>query len=135
VLDLSALVNLSHGESQYAREVVRQSIVYGVALLVPAAAAQYLGSYHRDKGARLLDLSVLLLAPLDQGTVTAAISHADVLERNVQRNPGVDTGEERTVAALVAAHAIQLSKTRGWRILTATPHLYEDIDIRIEILP
>lgn len=135
VVDLSALLSIAAGRSAYAREVMRQCVVYGITLLVPASAAQYLGSFHTKAG-RLLDVSVLLVAPLGRQDVTATISVAGALDANAQMRPGPDDNAEQTLSVMVAAHALRLARTRGWRLMTATPHLYSGFDdVRIEILP
>lgn len=133
VVDLSALVSLSNGTSAYVREVMRQCVVYSITLLVPASAAQYLGTFHAKAG-RLLDVSVLLVAPLSGKDVTAAIGIANAMDTNAQLHPA--RMEEPTLQVLVAAHAAHLARARGWRLMTSTPHLYDGIDdVRVEILP
>ncbi|GAA2417463.1 hypothetical protein GCM10010404_90030 [Nonomuraea africana] len=135
VLDLSALTHLAAGESLYGREVVRQAAVYGVTLLVPVLAAQYLAAYHAGKGSALLNLSIILIAPFDSVHLAVTTPFTETLDRNARRLSTDLTERERVLTVLVAAHAIHLSQSRGWRLLTATPSLYEGIDVRTEILP
>uniref|UniRef100_UPI003F493493 hypothetical protein n=1 Tax=Nonomuraea sp. CA-251285 TaxID=3240002 RepID=UPI003F493493 len=135
VLDLSALLSLAKGESLYAREVARQAVVYGITLLVPATAAQYLRAYHRKQGARLLDLSVVLVSPLGLATVAAATPYTDRLDANTQRHAVAVDDREPRLSVLIAAHAVLLSKDRNWRLMTSLPHLYDGLGVRTEILP
>ncbi|WP_055479270.1 hypothetical protein [Sphaerimonospora mesophila] len=128
VLDLDALAHLIEGKSVYGRELVRQSSTYGVTLLVPALAVQVLAlSPIAPRLERFLRLSVVLPGALSPGDAIASGPYAQTIRA---RHPDAQLPE-----VLVAAHAVVHATQRGWRIITATPHLYEGIDVRLEVLP
>ncbi|WP_067185254.1 hypothetical protein [Microtetraspora niveoalba] len=135
VLDLDALVHLIEGKSMYGREVVRQSSAYGVTLLIPPLAVQVLSlGPAAPRLERFLRMSVVVVGSLSPDDAAAAGPVATAIRANLHRH-GSGSGDSPLPDVLVAAHAVVYATRRGWRILTTTPHLYDGLDVRLEILP
>ncbi|GAA4228259.1 hypothetical protein FHR32_007465 [Streptosporangium album] len=137
VLDLDAIYHVLDAKSDYGREIVRQSVLRNTTLLLPAVAAQCMTGLRPRQADALLAVPVVTIGGLPAADVpgTAQLSRkmAAGLERHAR---GVSTQSE-LVAVLAAAHAVVLAEARGgWRIVTSTPHLYDEISgVRLEILP
>ncbi|MCT9934812.1 hypothetical protein N5079_31860 [Planotetraspora sp. A-T 1434] len=128
VLDLDAVTHLIEGKSAYGRELVRQSSAYGVTLLIPALAVQVLSlGPIAPRLERFMNMSMVVVGPLSPDDATASGPYAQGM---TTRRPDAQMPE-----VLVAAHAVVHAVQRGWRIITATPHLYEGLDVRLEVLP
>ncbi len=127
VLDVSAVVGFSTGQSVYAEALVMTAIEENIVLAVPSAAlARACALIPRGHE---LGLDVLLGLPC---TVIDSL----------------DTAQARTVGALLqqcgrpggdiaAAHVVHCAQQRGWPVVTSTPEplLTLDSSIEIESLP
>ncbi|MEV4183377.1 hypothetical protein [Streptosporangium canum] len=137
VLDLDAVHHVLDAKSDYGREIVRQSVLRNTTLLLPAVAAQCLAGLRPQQAEALLAVPVVTVGGLPAADVLSAAQIGRKMTANLERRaPGV-AAEAEIVAVLAAAHAVVLAEARGgWRIVTSTPHLYDDIaGVRLEILP
>lgn len=135
VLDLDAVVHLIEGKSMYGRAVVRQSSAHGVTLLVPALAVQVLSlGPIQPRLERFLRMSMVVTGALSPDDAVAGGPYAQTIMSSLRRHRP-DAADAHLPDVLVAAHAAVHAARRNWRIITATPHLYEGLDVRLEILP
>ncbi|MEU7695411.1 hypothetical protein OHB01_28765 [Microbispora hainanensis] len=135
VLDLDAVVHLIEGKSMYGRAVVRQSSAHGVTLLVPALAVQVLSlGPIQPRLERFLRMSMVVTGALSPGDAVEGGPYAQTIMTSLRRHRPA-AADALLPDVLVAAHAAVHAIRRDWRIITATPYLYEGIDVRLEILP
>ncbi|MEV7803197.1 hypothetical protein AB0O28_09660 [Microbispora sp. NPDC088329] len=135
VLDLDAVVHLIEGKSMYGRAVVRQSSAHGVTLLVPALAVQVLSlGPIQPRLERFLRMSMVVTGALSPGDAVEGGPYAQEIMASLRRHRP-SAADALLPDVLVAAHAAVHATRRGWRIITATPYLYEGLDVRLEILP
>ncbi|XVQ81856.1 hypothetical protein ACQP2K_23615 [Microbispora siamensis] len=135
VLDLDAVVHLIEGKSMYGRAVVRQSSAHGVTLLVPALAVQVLSlGPIQPRLERFLRMSMVVTGALSPDDAVEGGPYAQAIMTSLRRHRP-SAADALLPDVLVAAHAVVHATRRNWRIITATPYLYEGLDVRLEILP
>ena len=135
VLDLDAVVHLIEGKSMYGRAVVHQSSAHGVTLLVPALAVQVLSlGPVQPRLERFLRMSMVVTGALSPDDAVEGGPYAQAIMTSLRRHRPA-AADAHLPDVLVAAHAAVHATRRNWRIITATPYLYEGLDIRLEILP
>lgn len=135
VLDYAALHDIVHTGSPYGREVVRQSSVYGVTLLVSALDVELLWLTSEPKTVDLFcSLSIVLVATPAAADLAKARHYSPQLVDNYN---DVHSGADfTTYAAVNTALPVAFAIDRGWHLITAAPAYYRRIDgLRLEILP
>ena len=127
VLDVSAVVGFSTGQSVYAEALVMTAIEENIVLVVPTTALAR-ASALIPRGHEL-GLDVLLGLPC---TVVDAFDAAQARAVGARLQQG---GDPR--GGIAAAHVVHCAKRRGWPVVTSDPEplLTLDSSIEIESLP
>ena len=123
VLDVTAVVGFSAGQSVYVEALVMTAIEENIVLAIPSAvlarASALIPRGHELGFDVLLGLPCTVMDPLD--TVQACAVGA-ILEHS---------GEPR--GDIAAAHVVHCARQRGWPVVTGEPELLLTLDSSIEI--